>query len=96
MNEKDIEKEACLERFKNSDELIKDAIREANTLPKTPASEKDNLDIIKHLIKRLAIHQVSLEKEASKTNKWLLLLTIISTLAAVISLINIILKSYCN
>ena len=90
MNEKDIEKEAYLEQFKNPNELIKDAIREANTLPKTPASVKQNLDIIKHLIKRLAMHQVSLEKEASKTNSRLLLLTIISTIAAVISLVNIV------
>lgn len=95
MNEKDIEKEAYLERFKDSNELIKDAIREANALPKTPTSEKNNLDIIKHLIKRLAVHQVSLEREANKTNKWLLLLTIISTFATVISLINI-LKDYCK
>ena len=90
MNEKDIEKEAYLEQFKNPNELIMDAIREANTLPKTPASVKQNLDIIKHLIKRLAMHQVSLEKEASKTNSRLLLLTIISTIAAVISLVNIV------
>ena len=95
MNEKDIEKEAYLEQFKNPNELIKDAIREANALPKTPAGEKDNLDIIKHLIKRLAIHQVSLEKEAGKTNKWLLWLTLVSTIAALISLVNIF-KGYCN
>ena len=95
MNEKDIEKEAYLEHFKDSNQLIKDTIREANTLPKTPASEKDNLDIIKHLIKRLAMHQVSLENEASKTNKWLLWLTVISTIATVISLINIF-EGYCN
>ncbi|GEM_PF-2739250 len=95
MNEKDIEKEAYLEKFKKSDELIKDAIREANTIPKTPAGEKQNLDIIKHLIKRLAMHQVSLERQASNTNKWLLVLTIISTIATIISLINVI-KDVCN
>jgi len=92
MSEKEIEIEAYLESLKDPDELVKDAIREANTLPKAPATERDNLDIIKHLIKRLAVHQVNLETKADSTNKWLLLLTIISTIAAVISVISIVVK----
>lgn len=92
VNEKLIEKEAYLEKLKSPNELIKDVIREANTLPKfnETASEKENLDIIKHLIKRLAMHQISLEEEASQTNSKLLWLTIITTIATIISSINIV------
>lgn len=97
MNEKDIEKEAYLEKFKSPNELIKDVIRETNTLPNESevAGETINLDIIKHLIKRLAIHQISLEQEASQTNSKLLWLTIITTIATIISSLNIV-KNLCK
>lgn len=75
--------------YKKSIELIKDTIREANTLPRNPAPEKENLDIIKHLIKRLAIHQILLEEKANKTNCWLLILTIILTIAVLPTLMKI-------
>ena len=89
MNKKEIMCEAYEETTKSTKQLIEDCIQEANTLPKSVAPEKENLDIIKHLIKRLAIHQLLLEKEANKTNCWLLILSIISTIATVISLVNV-------
>ena len=52
-------KEAIDELNKNSLQQIQDIIDEAKTLPTGPAGEKENLDIIKHLIKRLAYQQVS-------------------------------------
>lgn len=90
MDEIEVKREAESETTKNAIELIKDSIREATTLPRSPASEKENLDIIKHLIKRLAIHQIVLEEKANKTNCLLLFLTIISTIATVLSLISLI------
>ena len=78
MEESEVKNEAEKELEKSSIELIKDSIREANTLPQTPAMEKENLDIIKHLIKRLAIHQIVLEEKADRTNRLLLFLSILS------------------
>jgi len=88
MSEIGIENEAKQELAKPMLEFVKDVIREANTLPLNPANEKNNLDIIKHLIKRLAIHQVVLEKKASRTNYLLLLLTLIIAMAALPIIIN--------
>lgn len=90
MDETTIEFETKQETTKSIEELIKDSIREANTLPKHPATEKENLDIIKHLIKRLAIHQAVLEKKTSETNKLLLVLSFISTIVAFLSLASLI------
>lgn len=84
-----VENEALLEFEKNTEELVKDIIREANTLPKEqPASEKENLDIIKHLIKRLAVHQISLDDRAKKINYWLIILSIIMAIGAIFSILS--------
>ncbi len=89
MEEKDIEEEARLELTKETYELVKDIIREANKLPKEqPASEKENLDIIKHLIKRLAVHQISLEERAKRTNNLLILLSIIMAIGSIFSILS--------
>ena len=88
MMEKNIEGELCLEFQKNRNELIKDIIREANTLPENTASEIENLDIIKHLIKRLAIHQVSLDDSAKRMNNLLIFLSIIMTILSFIMAIG--------
>ena len=89
MEENDIENEARLEFKKNMEELVKDIIREANTLPKgQPASEKENLDIIKHLIKRLAVHQISLDNRAKKINILLIILSFIMTIGAIFSILS--------
>lgn len=88
MEEKYIEGEACLEVKKKPEELVKDIIREANTLPEEPASEKENLDIIKHLIKRLAVHQISLDDRAKKINYWLIILSFIMAIGAIFSILS--------
>ncbi len=85
-------KEALDEFNKSSAHQIQDIIAEANNLPKNPASEKENLDIIKHLIKRLAYQQVSLNKKAKWTN---LLLIILSTIMAASSALYI-WSFFCN
>lgn len=88
MTEEDIEKEANSEEEKNYKELIRDAIREANTCPKTPLAEKENLDIIKHLIKRLAVHQIILQKRTEDTNRRLFILSIIMAVGALFSVLT--------
>lgn len=88
MNEAEIVSEAKQEISKNIQELIKDSIREANTLPKSlasAASEKENLDIIKRLVKRLAIHQLILTQRADNTNRLLLILSFISAIGVIFS-----------
>lgn len=88
MTEEDIKKEAKEELTKSTEELIKDTIREANTYPQTPLAENENLDIIKHLIKRLAIHQIILEKRTNETNRWLIILSIIMAVGALFSILS--------
>ncbi|MGA2911678.1 MAG: hypothetical protein ABSE17_03550 [Candidatus Levyibacteriota bacterium] len=88
MTEVEIENEAKQQLKKPMLEFVKDSIREANALRKNPAAEEQNLDIIKHLIKILAIHQVVLEKRASKTNYLLLLLTLFTVIAVLPIVIN--------
>lgn len=88
MTEKDIEREADSEFKKDFNELAKDIIREANTLPKEPATEKENLDIIKHLIKRLALHQINLELSSKKTNFLLVVLSIIMAIGSLFSILS--------
>lgn len=88
MNEEDIEKEANSEEKKKTKELIKDTIREANTGPENPLEEKENLDIIKHLIKRLAIHQIILQKRTGDTNRWLIVLSVIMAVGALFSILT--------
>ena len=88
MEEKDVECEAHIEFTKKTKELVKDVIREANTLPKDPAGKDQNLDIIKHLIKRLAVHQIILEDKAKKTNILLIVLSIIMALGALFSILT--------
>lgn len=82
MTEEEVENEAREELKKPTFDLIKDSIREANS------SKGDNLDLIKHLIKRLAIHQLILEERANKTNCLLLLMTIILVILTIVLIIK--------
>ena len=77
-----LSKEAFDELKKNAGQQIQDIIDEANNLPTKPAHEKENLDIIKHLIKRLAYQQVSLNEKAKLTNRWLMILSIIMAISS--------------
>ena len=88
MTEKDIKREAEAESKKPFEQLKQDIIREANTLPEKPAGEKENLDIIKHLIKRLALHQISLEAKAKKANILLIVLSVIMAIGSLFSILS--------
>ena len=79
-------KEAIDELNKNSLQQIQDIIDEAKTLPTGPAGEKENLDIIKHLIKRLAYQQVSLNEKAKLTNNLLIILSVIMAISSLLSI----------
>lgn len=88
MTDKEIEAEIKLEFDKDTLILAKDIWNEANTLPPKPAGEKENLDIIKHLIKRLTVHQIILEDRANKTNFWLIVLSMIMAIGALFSILS--------
>lgn len=88
LTEEEIEQEKDDECTKKTPELIKDLIREANTTPKQPDGEQENLDTIKHLIKRLAVHQRLVEHKAKWTNRFLFLLSIIAATGSIISLLS--------
>lgn len=95
--EEDIKREAEAEFKKPFKQLAEDIIREANTLPEKPAGEHENLDIIKHLIKRLALHQISLECKAEQSNllliranRWLIVLSVIMAIGAIFSILSFI------
>lgn len=88
MREEEIEREAREEFSKGVMQLAMDVIREANTVPAGPASEKENLDLIKHLLKRLAVHQVSLDASGRKTSKWLVILSVIMVFGVVFQILG--------
>jgi len=83
ITETEIEQEARSEFTKKPKVLAEDIIREANTLPTKPACENENLDIIKHLVKRLALHQISLDARAKKMTFLLVVLSIIMSVGAI-------------
>lgn len=88
MTEEEIAREAEAESKKPFEQLKQDIIREAITLPEKPAGEKENLDIIKHLIKRLALHQISLEAKAKKANILLIVLSVIMAIGSLFSILS--------
>lgn len=88
MTEEAIKAEVELEFTKNIKELAKDAVREANENHQNPAGEKGNLDIIKHLVKRLLVHQLILEDRVNRTNYWLIVLSIIMAAGALLSIVS--------
>lgn len=85
---KEIKIEAFLEQQKKPQQLIEDVIAEANE------TNGDSQDRIKHLVKRMAIDQIMLKQRASRTNTLLIILTIISTVVAILSLIATIREFY--
>ena len=93
MTEEQIEHQYQDELSKNAKKYITDAIREAATLPDNqPASAEENLDIIKHLLKRLAIHQIMLEEKAKTTNCWLIVLSIIMAIGSLFTVLSFFMK----
>jgi len=83
-----IKKEANDEFKKSLPHLAQDIIREANTLPSEPAGEKENLDIIKHLLKRIALHQLVMDKQNRRTICILILLSIIMVVGALFTVLQ--------
>jgi len=88
IKEEEIEQELKQEFKKRHTDLAKDIIREANTLPEEPAGENENLDIIKHLIKRLAVHQLIIEEQAKIANARLVVLSIIMAIGAIFTILG--------
>ncbi|MEE8186733.1 MAG: hypothetical protein V3T99_03610 [Nitrososphaerales archaeon] len=82
MNEHEIEKEVHEEFAKGYPQLAADIIREANA----PLNNHDNVDLIKHLVKRVALHQLVLEGQAKWTNTLLVLLAFIGGVASVFTI----------
>ena len=88
LTENQIKEEVSAEFGKSIDELMFDIVREANSEREDSASEKLNLDIIKHLIKRLDLHILNIEKKASFTNKLLIFLSIVGAIGAVFAVLD--------
>ena len=76
---------AAAELAKQPRQLSEDIIREAITHPEQPEGEKENLDIIKHLLKRIALHQLALDRQGRRTNLILIVLSIIMAIGALFS-----------
>jgi hypothetical protein len=79
MNENDIKSEALSHFDKDKIELAQDIIREANQ-PTEP------LDRIKHTLKLMALQQLVLADQAKRTNKWLIILSVVSAFGAIASI----------
>lgn len=78
--------EAQSELKKNSIDQINDLIAEANRIidsPNEADSERNNLDRIKHILKRIGFQQAAIDYKTSRTNKILIWLTCIAALPAI-------------
>lgn len=88
MNEEQITKEVKMELKKNLHQMANDIIREANNHPKSTLSERESLDIIKHLIKRLDLQQLNSIKKQNFTNTLLIILSIIMAIGSVFTILT--------
>lgn len=88
ISDEKIKKEANDEFKKSLPHLAQDIIREANTLPGEPVGEKENLDIIKHLLKRIALHQLVMDKQNRRTICVLILLSVIMAIGALFTVLQ--------
>ena len=88
VDEEGIRKEAAAELTKEPKQLSEDIIREASTHPDKPEGEKENLDIIKHLLKRIALHQLALDRQGRRTNCILILLSAIMAIGALFTVLQ--------
>lgn len=84
MTEAEIKREAEEEFTKGYVQLAMDLIREANADGKPE-------DLTKHLLKRLGIHQLALDRQARRTNCLLLILSGVMAIGAVFSVLT-----YCK
>jgi hypothetical protein len=89
LDEEKIRVEINDEFKKDLTQLAEDIVREANTLPSGPtAGERENLDIIKHLLKRIAVHQLVIDKQNRRTNKLLIVLSAIMATGAIFAMVG--------
>lgn len=71
----------ALEIFnKNPIELAQDIIREVN-------ASGVEADVATQLLKRIALHQLAMDRQARETNHWLLILTVLSVIEALLTLL---------
>jgi hypothetical protein len=87
-NEESIRREAAAELAKGARQLSEDIIREASTHPDKPEGEKENLDIIKHVLKRIALHQLALDRQSRWTNRILIVLSVIMAIGALFTVLQ--------
>jgi hypothetical protein len=87
-DEENIYREAAAELTKEPRQLSEDIIRETITPREKPASEKENLDIIKHLLKRIALHQLALDRQGRRTNRILIVLSVIMAIGALFTILQ--------
>jgi hypothetical protein len=87
-DEQKIREEATAELAKGPQQLAEDIIREASTHPEKPEGEKENLDIIKHLLERIALHQLALDRQGRRTNRILIVLSIIMAIGALFTVLQ--------
>lgn len=79
------------ELHKDSVQQINDLIEEANRLiqpPNIADSEENNLDRIKHLLKRIGFQQAAIDYKTSKTNKILIVLTGVAIIPAIETIVK--------
>jgi len=87
-DEENIRREAAAELAKEPRQLSEDIIRETITPREKPASERENLDIIKHLLKRIALHQLALDRQGRRTNGILIVLSVIMAIGALFTVLQ--------
>jgi len=87
-DEEKTREQASAELAKGPQQLGEDIIREASTHPDMPEGEKENLDIIKHLLKRIALHQLALDRQGRRTNLILIVLSIIMAVGALFTVLQ--------
>lgn len=77
----DLKREIESEFAKSDSQLGQDLIQEA-------MAERSNDDSVKHMLKRLGLHQLVLDRQLRTANCWLLWLSVIMAIGAVASIVQ--------
>lgn len=83
MSNDDLEREVESEFAKSDLQLGKDLIQEA-------MAQRSNDDSVKHLLKRLGLHQLVLDRQVRTANGWLLRLSVVMAIGALASIVQLI------
>lgn len=76
--------EAKNELDKKPIQQIADLIEEVNSISTDKGEDvRKNIDRLKHIIKRIGFQQAAIDYKASKTNKYLIVLSVIAAIPAV-------------